>query len=600
MYHYPQKSFHDLLKSIRFGQTVNYPEIEQTICSQPTWIEQLQLSNVLRGHDGCVNTIEWNSEGNLLVSGSDDRQITVWNKDGHEVTNFASGHDGNIFAAKFLRNCNDSKVASGAADGSVVVNQWRSVESGCCERLREWRNSRRIKQIALDQTNDSSFFSCGEDGSILGYDIREMEPTTLFDANQGIKSIATCYSRPTLIAAALSMDGVKIYDIRYMKESLLNIATGHARILGNRGPMTATYLQFNSSGTELIVNFHNDAVYIFDTNLAQKSGPKFAEKIRELRNPSMNLENDMEPSVITMDDVKSSLDQLSRLSTDGTRGIEVLSKMIAQTLKVKQLTGTLNKQIQAQLACLYHKRGALYKQRDYMGDNMAALRDLLNSLELCPKNSLATYHLIEALNKYQQNYEGKQWIEIYKQRFGETPPKLAETTKRMRSWNPLLMKFTRDYSERYFGARNLRTDIKQARFFGGHDEYVIAGSDCGHLFVWSRENNCIVKLLKADDHVVNCAAPHPNLPLIATSGIENVIRFWSPWKINDDKESVSSKAPEHPETWCQRDVTNDRDEIVMDNNTIDRRLTPFDLLRFAVIQQDRGREIADVPGCNTS
>jgi WD40 repeat protein len=52
--------------------------------------------------------------------------------------------------------------------------------------------------------------------------------------------------------------------------------------------------------------------------------------------------------------------------------------------------------------------------------------------------------------------------------------------------------------------------IKEATFWG--DNYIMSGSDCGHVFVWDRHTQKLVMLLEADKHVVNCLQPHPNDP----------------------------------------------------------------------------------------
>lgn len=33
------------------------------------------LTDVWQGHQGCVNTLAWNSNGSLLISGSDDLKV---------------------------------------------------------------------------------------------------------------------------------------------------------------------------------------------------------------------------------------------------------------------------------------------------------------------------------------------------------------------------------------------------------------------------------------------------------------------------------------------------------------------------------------------
>ena len=38
----------------------------------------------------------------------------------------------------------------------------------------------------------------------------------------------------------------------------------------------------------------------------------------------------------------------------------------------------------------------------------------------------------------------------------------------------------------------------------------------------------VVRALEADEDVANCCAPHPHLPVLATSGIETVVKIWAP------------------------------------------------------------------------
>lgn len=74
--------------------------------------------------------------------------------------------------------------------------------------------------------------------------------------------------------------------------------------------------------------------------------------------------------------------------------------------------------------------------------------------------------------------------------------------------------------------------IKEANFWG--NDYVMSGSDCGHVFIWERKTGKLVMLLEADQHVVNCLQPHPTLPYLATSGIDYNVKIWSPKDCRDD------------------------------------------------------------------
>ncbi|XP_065708971.1 DDB1- and CUL4-associated factor 6 isoform X8 [Patagioenas fasciata] len=78
----------------------------------------------------------------------------------------------------------------------------------------------------------------------------------------------------------------------------------------------------------------------------------------------------------------------------------------------------------------------------------------------------------------------------------------------------------------YKGHRNSRTMIKEANFWGSN--FVMSGSDCGHIFIWDRHTAEHLMLLEADNHVVNCLQPHPFDPILASSGIDYDIKIWSP------------------------------------------------------------------------
>lgn len=84
-----------------------------------------------------------------------------------------------------------------------------------------------------------------------------------------------------------------------------------------------------------------------------------------------------------------------------------------------------------------------------------------------------------------------------------------------------------DYIKMSFrGHRNSRTMVKGACFWG--DDFIMSGSDCGHIFVWQRHTGKVVKTLLADHRVVNRVQPHPTLPYLLSSGIDYNIKVWAP------------------------------------------------------------------------
>jgi len=122
----------------------------------------------------------------------------------------------------------------------------------------------------------------------------------------------------------------------------------------------------------------------------------------------------------------------------------------------------------------------------------------------------------------------------------------------------------KDYHHRYYGHCNTSTDIKEANFFGSQGQFIVAGSDDGLFFIWdkSTENNLLI--LKGDTSIVNCLQPHPSEFMLATSGIDNEVKLWTPLPDDVDNEYVVK----HYKTTAmlnQRRMMADPFEVIMRN-----------------------------------
>ena len=40
---------------------------------------------------------------------------------------------------------------------------------------------------------------------------------------------------------------------------------------------------------------------------------------------------------------------------------------------------------------------------------------------------------------------------------------------------------------------------KGVNFYGPRSEFVVSGSDCGHIFLWGKNSESIVNMMEADD-----------------------------------------------------------------------------------------------------
>lgn len=150
----------------------SYYNIETLICNRlkaaPQFIERLDLDAKLEGHTGCVNCLEWSSNGKLLASGSDDNRILIWDAFKQKLElDLLTPHQGNIFSVKFLPNTGDTMIVSGAADSHIFVfdlNRSTDLAAPC------WKcccHSQRVKRLATVSEHPCIFWSSAEDGRIL-------------------------------------------------------------------------------------------------------------------------------------------------------------------------------------------------------------------------------------------------------------------------------------------------------------------------------------------------------------------------------------------------------------------------------------------------
>ena len=71
--------------------------------------------------------------------------------------------------------------------------------------------------------------------------------------------------------------------------------------------------------------------------------------------------------------------------------------------------------------------------------------------------------------------------------------------------------------------------MRGVNYFGQRSEYVVSGSDCGHIFLWDKETSHIVNCLYGDeDRAVNSVEPNPTAPYLATSGFDHDVKIWAP------------------------------------------------------------------------
>lgn len=154
----------------QFGCDVD-EQLRRRLQASPAYVDRLEQEAVLAGHEGCVNCLEWTTDGLLLASGSDDYKVIIWDPfRKRRIHTIYTNHVGNIFSVKFMPRHNNSIVATCGADKFIYVydvNHENETLFTCnCHTMRP-------KRLATAPDSPYVFWSAGEDGAILQLDMRE-------------------------------------------------------------------------------------------------------------------------------------------------------------------------------------------------------------------------------------------------------------------------------------------------------------------------------------------------------------------------------------------------------------------------------------------
>ncbi|XP_022909763.1 DDB1- and CUL4-associated factor 5 [Onthophagus taurus] len=199
----------------------------------------------LLAHYGCVNAIEFSEEGNLLVSGGDDRRVLLWfvpdaiYDKGAPVV-MQTNHTSNIFCLAFDRF--NTKIFSGGNDDQVIVHD---IKTGQLVMKLPHRNP--VYGLSVNPQDDNVLATAGDDGRVLIYDIREHEPEPIILAKEssGFHSVVFHPLNPRLLVTSNADEGIALWDCRITKKELLIYDRNAGRVSG----ISAC---FNSSGSRIL------------------------------------------------------------------------------------------------------------------------------------------------------------------------------------------------------------------------------------------------------------------------------------------------------------------------------------------------------------
>ncbi|KAL3690571.1 hypothetical protein R1sor_016880 [Riccia sorocarpa] len=280
-------------------------------------VHRLELENVMEGHQGCVNALAWNNKGSLLLSGSDDTKVNIWDYGSRKlVHDIHTGHSGNIFCTKFMPETGDDVVVSGAGDAEVRVHRVsrlggrKGERTSSSEQIAIFRcHSKRVKKLAVEDGNPHVIWSASEDGTLRQHDLRESircpaiggAPhdcrNVLLDLRNGakkslqdpprqcldLKTCAVSPTRPHHLLIGGSDAFARLYD-RRMLPPLTSVqqptkpppcvcyfCPAHLSDFSRSG-LHLTHVTFSPNGEEVLLSYSGEHVYLMDAFKGQGEG----------------------------------------------------------------------------------------------------------------------------------------------------------------------------------------------------------------------------------------------------------------------------------------------------------------------------------------
>ncbi|CAM8990931.1 unnamed protein product [Rhodiola kirilowii] len=282
----------------------------RTLGSSQDLVLRLSLFRKLEKHRGCVNTVSFNADGDVIISGSDDQRIILWNwETGNAKLTFESGHLDNVFQAKFMPYTEDRTIVTCAADGQV--RHVELLDGGLVETTLLSKHEGRAHKLAIEPGSSHIFYSCGEDGLVQHFDLRIPTATKLFKCYAHSTShmpvvlyaIAIDPRKPNLFAVAGSNRYARLYDIRRYKhdgssdfgEPLDCFCPPHL-IRNNKVGITG--LAF-SEQSELLVSYSGDNIYLFTSDMGSGTNT--------VQNSLLTTDSDAHENTVSGDSISKSI-----------------------------------------------------------------------------------------------------------------------------------------------------------------------------------------------------------------------------------------------------------------------------------------------------
>ncbi|KAF0911231.1 hypothetical protein E2562_007999 [Oryza meyeriana var. granulata] len=439
-------------------------DINKRVQFHSSLVQRLALEREMEGHLGCVNAIAWNSNGSLLLSGSDDTRIGIWNYDNRKlVHDIETGHSANIFCTKFVPETSDEVVVSGAGDAEVRVfnlsrlSGRRPIEISMEPAAVYQCHSRRIKKLAVEIGNPNVVWSASEDGTLRQHDFRECSScprarsanqechNVLLDLQRGAKKSLADIPRQPLALKSCDISSVRPHQLLvggsdafarlYDRRMLPPLSSCQAKKQPppcikmfcpihladtRKSNLHLTHVAFSPNGKEVLLSYSGEHVYLFDVDLENTSSLRYtADDVHEQlclppfnKEPAKLISKQQKFPVNRASGNLCRVDTFKKLMQVATKSLEMGTNLMhgveACSTVLQAMDPSIDDNMKHDCLCV---RAGLYLKRRWKNDVYMAIRDC-NSARCIDSRSFQVHlYIAEALLQLGRLKEASEYVD---------------------------------------------------------------------------------------------------------------------------------------------------------------------------------------------
>ncbi|GAM16923.1 hypothetical protein SAMD00019534_000980 [Acytostelium subglobosum LB1] len=495
-------------------------------------MQTMKLTGQFLGHDECVNTIAFNSSGSLVVSGSDDESVKIWDYNSRECIDTLYGHTTNVFTAEFIPGSNDRHVVSGGNDSDVILYDRDARISTVFT-----HHTMKILKISVNKRQPDCFLSCSSDGTVRMFDVRQPYAKSysktipaeghmgggdqdarilpqMFGGGRSDRSTSRTQKESLIVdfdkdsrnlrrnTSSNRIPKTTVFSVDYHPLDGYTFATatsdGAVRLFENlRKPLQndgssyeTTGCVFSNNGDELLATNSSDSLYLYDVkrNFAKEFNLDYFKDYSVKKRPRTTTSTDTDPNVQTSKQMRHSSDGEGSSGTS-SGGNDVNNNNNNDNDEDEDGKATKEEDNDGEDVDVDSSHDDDGDDDDDDDDD----DDEDDSLEMD-----ADYIMFNQLDDDEDDG------------IADDDDEAA---------------VVKTYKQKYDGHISIRT-IKSCSFYGPHSEYVMTGSDDDRVFIWNKVTGKLMRVLEGHDNIVNCCVGHPWLPAIISSGLENDIFLW--------------------------------------------------------------------------